>query len=485
MCIFNAPVKRVNNTRIFVCSDGRRQLTLYGNQVLLEGKSIQNAMILPVPGPASEIVVDLPLNSKEARADVDHLFQLLQAPFEETSPYATNSSSSRAAAKSFLEVKQIGSYKVSLAPSVEDLARYDPGSFRVDAGVLSVLRARYRAGFCFLICQLHDSKPYHPFAYMHRVAVTPASQPQLFVPTLHVHGGPKRAHMRRSLLLDRSSVQTNAHAQGGDGAADTTDASATVALEDVSRDWDHQIYAVCQARTRFAAHVWDTQNQGRTLSPLIALDNLQMDEARIETARVGSLLRKHTNASSAAWLASIFDDPSGWATVAKFSCQGVAPNGDLLLVLQDMPPMVQSAPRSPSLSLSSRSPRRSHDNSYEGVCCCCKNPIPMNAVKYRCLHCTDLDICGACVGGSRHLAPSAFVDRPTHTIQHVLCRLELPQQLATQLNKPKANAHGVSCSQCRAPIVGLRYTCTQCNVHLCSQCDVYSTHWPHGVIRYA
>lgn len=179
MCIFAMPVQSVTDTRIYVAPNVNldRQLTVYEMSVTL--RTPGNAMILPVPGDVNTVeLVDL--------SKAKDILEKLDAAFE-FDPYSR--SLSRGLTKSVtndsltLQVFEVGSYKVSLAATLDDLDRLDPEVFTVSDEAKAALRSSTRDGkFGFVVATLTQSGPYHPLAYIHD------SEGPLFVPTRHEHG---------------------------------------------------------------------------------------------------------------------------------------------------------------------------------------------------------------------------------------------------------------------------------------------------------
>jgi hypothetical protein len=183
-------------------------LTIYENKISLKDGE-PNAMILPFPGDTVDF--KLAMNDEKASESVKELFQISKECF----PVKKSKSNSKSASKSipltnsrFLKVEQVGSYSVSVAPMAKDLVRFDPRVFQINPNVLELIKKQYNTGFGFLICQLGESKAYHPFGYIHKTI-----SPQITrVPTLHYH----------------------VPIHGTDTSSDMAD------------DWDHTIYMTSQ-----------------------------------------------------------------------------------------------------------------------------------------------------------------------------------------------------------------------------------------------
>lgn len=185
MCIISGNVNKVAKTNIFVAplEDGQRQLTVYSNVVeLLEE---QGVMVLPFPytpgrptrihphaGSAQVEFVDLSAYA--------NLFDDLKSVTLDLAPIPL--SKSRGIPKS-LAVVDVGSYKASFVPTMDDFKHLDSSQFPVKPEVLAFMRSEYPAdATAFVVCRLQQSKAYHPFGYIHRIL----SQ-RMFIPTMHYH----------------------------------------------------------------------------------------------------------------------------------------------------------------------------------------------------------------------------------------------------------------------------------------------------------
>lgn len=200
MCIISKPVQSVSKTQIFAMPTlGERQLTVYKNHVSSPG---ENLMILPVPYPETlhfethtlflDIFTDLHSSLYWTSQDRDEM------------PHAWTRSAT------ILPVMEIGSYRVSVVPSVNEFNRLDPSVFSFPYELQELLSS-YSPVFGFVCCQLKaGGHEYEPLAYTHRQLY----KHSLFLPTRHYHPN--------------------------DFGIDA--------------DWDHEIYTI---RTSFDAHRCD------------------------------------------------------------------------------------------------------------------------------------------------------------------------------------------------------------------------------------
>lgn len=227
MCLISLPVEQVSNTNIFVGLDRTktRQITIYSNYI--SNHSDANAMVIPVPlDPntlsSQTIMFHDMIGMRNFFKNVDKSFYRLS----NTPGYGSRSFSSVDSAKSTnstkLEVLNVGSYKVSLVPSLSDLSRLDKNIFILSDGLANILTNYYKDSYWgFIVFVLaKDSKEYHPFAYSHTLL-----NQQIYIPTRHYHN-----HMSQPKFGKISSyLERNENKQHNSNTA-TAD------------DWSHNIY---------------------------------------------------------------------------------------------------------------------------------------------------------------------------------------------------------------------------------------------------
>lgn len=173
MCIMASPVESVSNTKIFVGHDNNgRQATVYSMAVGLVDRGKGNAMILPVPILSAQDRIDL----VDLSGNPDFFEPLVDL-------FTVRSRSISFGADAPLDVVRVGSYDVSIVPTVDDVKRLNHDVFEVSADTEFTLRKNYPNGYVFLVAQLHTSGEFHPIAYIH-----PLVGGHLFVPTRHEHG---------------------------------------------------------------------------------------------------------------------------------------------------------------------------------------------------------------------------------------------------------------------------------------------------------
>lgn len=241
MCMISLPVEQVSNTNIFVGlnSTKTRQITIYSNYVA--NYSNANAMVIPVPYPQSVQFHDMSQMGKFF-ANVDKSFYRLSNTFG-GSFLSTNSTNSLKSRSANLEVFNVGSYKVSLAQSLDDLTRLDKDIFILSEGLGQMLGDNYRERFWgFIVFVLaKESKEYHPFGYSHTLF-----NGQIYIPTKHYHDHSSSLGFVKSDVLDyRERIG------GQDTRIDPYSTNQRQVMNDgplrlnqlhLADDWSHNIY---------------------------------------------------------------------------------------------------------------------------------------------------------------------------------------------------------------------------------------------------
>lgn len=160
-------------------------MTFYSNVV---GTPETNLMILPVPHADT-----LELH----KIDYKDMFNALKASVQST--YRSHSYgmsrgfslTASIAPRETLEIFDHGSYRVSLAPHLEDLLRLDMRVFDLTPDMLDFFAKHYTSEFGYLCCVLKPGqKEYEPLCYSHDMH----SSGKLFVPTLHYHNHGGQIH---------------------------------------------------------------------------------------------------------------------------------------------------------------------------------------------------------------------------------------------------------------------------------------------------
>lgn len=180
MCMISLPVEKVSKTNIFIGlnSDKSRQITIYSNYV--SNYSDANAMVIPVPSPQTVKFHDIS-HMKNFFVNVDKSFIRQARTLSTFTNYARSFGSDKSAK---LEVLNVGSYRVSLVPSLADLTRLDKDVFVLSEGLAEKLSSYYKENYWgFIVFVLaKDSKEYHPFAYSHDIIHS-----NIYIPTRHYH----------------------------------------------------------------------------------------------------------------------------------------------------------------------------------------------------------------------------------------------------------------------------------------------------------
>lgn len=178
MCIIAGEIESISKTKLFggLNSDKSRQITIYSNDV----NSINNsAMILPVLNPQSIQFHDL-TEYEDFFEDCDECFKLRNQLKSKGMCFSSDCFDEN----DCLDVIDVGSYKVSVANSLEDLKRIDTNVFTITPNLDTMLADVYHnSRFGFVICALKPGNhEYHPFAYSNDVY-----KQKMFLPTMHYH----------------------------------------------------------------------------------------------------------------------------------------------------------------------------------------------------------------------------------------------------------------------------------------------------------
>ena len=180
MCMISLPINEVSNTNIFVAQDNerKRQLTIYSN--LVDNSINANAMIIPVPHPETVLFHDMSTN-KNFFKECDRSFFL---PTLRSSTLGTNSLGVDSfKKKKIIVVQQVGSYNVSLIPSIDEFENIDTNVFILSDELKQILKQYYSEGWGFIAFILNsDKKEYHPFAFSHDLL-----NGEIYIPTRHFH----------------------------------------------------------------------------------------------------------------------------------------------------------------------------------------------------------------------------------------------------------------------------------------------------------
>lgn len=251
MCMISKEIKAVASTKIFsgVNSEQSKQITIYANTV--DNSSRNNAMVLPVPFPNSVNFHNLE-KYKEFFSDCESCFL---NTIDVMKNILTNSYGAKGISQSPLAIYDIGSYKVSLAHSLEDLKRVDTTVFELSKGLDETLKKYYSNPiFGFIICRLADgNEKYHPFAYSHNIAGG-----KVFIPTRHYHDenisffynnydmftnkAYGSTNIDNSPMFNSWSPASSTNKLLGNNPTDRFNLQRSDPKSDFADDWDHEIY---------------------------------------------------------------------------------------------------------------------------------------------------------------------------------------------------------------------------------------------------
>lgn len=214
MCIFAKPVKAVTGTSIFVGRTPTRQCVVYAMSVELRGAA--NAMILPVYADADDIQL---LDISGAPAFFEPLAELFTPPQPRSLSY-------KGVTRSTLRVQKVGSYDVSVVPTVNDISRLDAGVFTVAPSTARSLAIHYPS-CAFVVAVLRDSGAYHPLAYTH-----PRLRGVDFVPTRHMHGDSGEPSWDHAIYYQAGTpdVRTGMECRSAEAASRTVASMSTMLL---------------------------------------------------------------------------------------------------------------------------------------------------------------------------------------------------------------------------------------------------------------
>jgi hypothetical protein len=228
-------IKNVSGTKLFcgVNRENTRQITIYANTV--DNISKNNAMVLPVPFPNSVIFHNLE-NYKDFFSECERCFYNVNNSLEYS--ITNNIADSN---KNTLDVYNVGSYKVSLACSLQDLQHVDTSVFELSNGLKKILNKHYSNPiFGFIICKLVDgNEKYHPFAYSHNIA-----NEKIFIPTRHFHDENNNPYfydyeMFTSKKYTSTNINNSPMFNSWKLTKNLTDSKNDFELAD---DWEHDIY---------------------------------------------------------------------------------------------------------------------------------------------------------------------------------------------------------------------------------------------------
>jgi len=238
MCMISQEIKSVSATKLFcgVNANKTRQFTVYANTV--DNISKNNAMVLPVPFPSSVVFHNLE-DYSDFFADCELCFE---KPMTE-GLYSLNFTNQSKSGK-MLEVYDIGSYKVSLAKSIDELKRVNANVFVLSKGLDEILKKHYSNPiFGFIICKLSEgNEKYHPFAYSHEI-----TQEKVFIPTRHYHDeNINNFYNNYEMFTSRNYTNDDVDDSPMFGSWDSSVSGSVKSKIDINDeyadDWEHDIY---------------------------------------------------------------------------------------------------------------------------------------------------------------------------------------------------------------------------------------------------
>lgn len=146
------------------------------------------AMILPVPSTGKWVKNKPMIEFYAMDGKYEEVFSKLESLFPAYEKLQRQSFSYNAGADGIsedeeIEVHQVGSYDVSIVPSLDKFDYLQHDIFELDKGFQSLLKRDYNQGYAFVVCKLRNGEKFHPIAYSH--PMTPDGK--LFIPTKHYH----------------------------------------------------------------------------------------------------------------------------------------------------------------------------------------------------------------------------------------------------------------------------------------------------------
>lgn len=214
MCIIQGNISKVSNTCIFVApletptdpTTPSRQLTVYSNRIVQDstlerrgnrwvtsrakvflarnaGKTPTPCMILPAISfsKGSDVVpVEFRSNAESFFDLLDNTFPKPERKVDELGGFSKGKMGRK------LEVIRVGSYDVSIVPTIQDFSLLDEEHFVLDPNLAKLFAQRYETDSAFVVCRLRHGEKFHPIAYTSSVR----KDGSLFVPTYHYHGHP-------------------------------------------------------------------------------------------------------------------------------------------------------------------------------------------------------------------------------------------------------------------------------------------------------
>jgi hypothetical protein len=222
MCVISGEIKRVSDTNILcgLSDDKQRQIIIYSNQV--DNITKNNAMILPVPLPNTLQFHNL-INYKELFSDCKNCF------YDPNTSFSYGNLPKNKLKSNKLEVFNVGSYKVSIAQTIDDLERVDTSVFELSNNLSEFMKNSYNEPyFGFIICKLNvGSEKYHPFGYSHDVFNN-----ELFVPTkhFHIHNTAQSGYANFDQAFGRLNIISDRTFYGSPNN------------QNIADDWSHDIY---------------------------------------------------------------------------------------------------------------------------------------------------------------------------------------------------------------------------------------------------
>lgn len=178
----------VKDTKIFVgkLQDGN-QVTVYSNNMDMGATGATGFINRPVfaPNPKNTaMILPFPRGPIQLYDMSNHkdIFKTLGSFFPTMN--MTNGFGGLSYNAQSIEVRNLGSYQVSVVPSFKDFSRLQNDIFDLDSTFEGLLSREYRKDYGFLVCKIREGSEFHPMAYSHGI-----KNNKFYIPTRHYHNG--------------------------------------------------------------------------------------------------------------------------------------------------------------------------------------------------------------------------------------------------------------------------------------------------------
>jgi hypothetical protein len=526
MCLFTGVVNSVSNTRIFAAPVGSQlQLIVYQNEVSVS----QNvAMVLPFPFYADQMEQKMEIQLINMTQYTDFFKDCDKELPKSSSPRGTGiffGGGFGSAASNNLEIKQVGSYDISVAYSLDQLGKLNWEHFDLSRSLLAILQKNYAESFGFLVCKIQASKfasarplfgsggfgsfgpstssfgtpsgfqptrptssDFEPVAFVCPMKrKVEGNDLQLFVPTRHEHGkGSQQAdwdhqiwifHATSSkvgnvdLPISNKTTGTGKYISWGKvGVTPLNNLSGTFARFDLGFQFanfnedlifDTGLERVPRSSSEKVTAV------SEEAPPVSFEDLLMFPKSELELQQI--IHQSHVLSGSTIFYFKHHAEVNLASNEAVIYPALAKEKFNIIVTRQGDLMTVKLVPVT-SFSLI-------HPLT---ICDECHQPLDNNA-RYHCKQCANKDYCSKCINSLPDTNPCS---------NHVTMRIKNSRELAESpylTNRCFWIHEGTFCAHCtKTPIIGFLYHCTLCQVDICEECDFLGKHSiDHSVLRIA